>query len=155
MVTRGLWNYHVDGKWYRWFHPPHGQSSSPDSPTILKTIQQILSRSNKFKLEAVPFPTPFHFQIDYIYTIDEDVGHFTVTQWKSANGASYPKTRRTTLASIQETPLSSLDTLLDDLVENTGDNNNPLRASNDKNNIQHLFESSGSRPRTPTRLNEL
>jgi hypothetical protein len=70
----------VSGKWYRWFHPPRGQSSSPDSPTILKTIQQILSKSNKFKLDAVPFPTPLHFQLDYVYTIDEDAGHFTVTQ---------------------------------------------------------------------------
>jgi hypothetical protein len=121
----------------------------------LKTIQQILSKSNKFNLDAVPFPTPLHFQLDYVYTIDEDAGHFTVTQWKSASGASYPKTRRATLASIQETSLSSVDTLLDDVVEETADHNHPLSVLNDRNNIQHLFESFGSRPGTPPRLNEL
>ncbi|KAL3493462.1 hypothetical protein BJX62DRAFT_223901 [Aspergillus germanicus] len=140
MVTRGLWNYGIDGKWYRWFHPLRGQSSSPDSPMILKTIQQILYKSNKFKLDAVPFPTPLHFQLYYVYTIDEDAGHFTVTQWKTVNGASYPKTRRAMLASIQETSLN---------------NNHPLSALNDnRDNIQHLFEFFGSRPRTPARLNE-
>ncbi|CDM28986.1 unnamed protein product [Penicillium roqueforti FM164] len=49
MVTRGLWNFHVDGKWYRWFHPPRGQSSSSDTPTTLKTIHRILSRTDKFE----------------------------------------------------------------------------------------------------------
>ena len=79
----------VVGKWYRWFHPPRGQSSSPDTPTTLKTIHQILSRSDNFKWDSIPFPTPLHFQLDYVYTIDEDTGHFTVTQWKTVNGALY------------------------------------------------------------------
>ncbi|KAJ0424800.1 hypothetical protein BJY00DRAFT_221446 [Aspergillus carlsbadensis] len=155
MVTRGLWNLHVGGKWYRWFHPPRGQSSSPDSPTILKTIQQILSKSNKFKLDAVPFPTPLQLQLDYVYTIDEDAGHFTVTQWKSVNGASYPRTRRATLASIQETSLSTVEALLDDALGDTGHNNHPLSVLADKNNIQHVLESFKIKPRPPARLNEL
>ncbi|CAG8286426.1 unnamed protein product [Penicillium nalgiovense] len=49
MVTTGLWNLHVDGKWFRWFHPPRGQSSSPYTPTTLDTIREMLSKPNTFK----------------------------------------------------------------------------------------------------------
>ncbi|PYH92440.1 hypothetical protein BO71DRAFT_485400 [Aspergillus ellipticus CBS 707.79] len=156
MVTRGLWNLHVDGKWYRWFHPPRGQSSSPDTPTTLKTIRQILSRSDKFKWETVPFPTPLHFQLDYTYTIDEDAGHFTVTQWKSVDGgALYPRTRRATLASIRETSLNSIDTLLDDVAGVFNHNDLSLSDLDHEVDVQHLLKSFEIMSSMPARLNEL
>ncbi|PLN86006.1 hypothetical protein BDW42DRAFT_121747 [Aspergillus taichungensis] len=155
MVTRGLWNLHVDGKWYRWFHPPRGQSSSPDSPTTLRTIQQILSKSDDSKWEAVPFPTPLHFQLDYVYTVDKDAGHFIVTRWKKVNGGLYPRAQRATLASVQETPLDTLDTLLDDVVVAFKPNDSPLIHANDETDMQHLLKSFKIKSRIPARLNEL
>ncbi|OGM47945.1 hypothetical protein ABOM_002797 [Aspergillus bombycis] len=170
MVTRGLWNLHVDGmdfpsltntantvvgKWYRWFHPPRGQSSSPDSPTTLKTLNQILSKTDKFKWESVPFPTPLHFQLDYVYTIDEDAGHFTVTQWKTVNQVLHRITRKATLASIRETSHSTVDTLLNDVGGLSKHNDPSLSDIRDKTNVQHLLKSFGIKPSIPTRLNEL
>lgn len=145
----------VVGKWYRWFYPPRGQSSSPDSPTTLKTIHEILSRSDKFKWETVSFPTPLHFQLDYIYTIDEDAGHFTVTHWKGMDGAIYPRVRRATLASIRETPLSTIDTLLDDVVGVSEPNDYSPSGLNDETNVQYLLESFQIKPTIPAQLNEL
>lgn len=154
-VTNGTLLTPVVGKWYRWFHPPRGQSSSPDTPTTLKTIHQILSRSDNFKWDSIPFPTPLHFQLDYVYTIDKDAGHFTVTQWKTVNGALYPRARRTTLASIRETSLSTIDTLLDDVAGVSKHNNHSLNDSNDETDVQHLLDSFGIKPSIPPRLNEL
>lgn len=154
-VTNGTLLTPVVGKWYRWFHPPRGQSSSPDTPTTLKTIHQILSRSDNFKWDSIPFPTPLHFQLDYVYTIDKDAGHFTVTQWKTVNGALYPRARRTTLASIRETSLSTIDTLLDDVPGVSKHNNHSLNDSNDETDVQHLLDSFGIKPSIPPRLNEL
>lgn len=173
MVTRGLWNLHVDGmnfpwpntvskvtnivvgKWYRWFHPPRGQSSSPDSPTTLKTIHEIISRSGKFKWETVSFPTPLHFQLDYIYTIDEDAGHFIVTQWKGMNGALYSRVRRATLASMRETPLSTIETLLDDVVGVYEPNDYSPSSLNDETDVQHLLKSFQIKSTIPAQLNGL
>ncbi|CAG7948224.1 unnamed protein product [Penicillium salamii] len=155
MVTRGLWNLHVDGKWYRWFHPPRGQSSSPDSQATLKTIHQMVSKSDQFKWEIVPFPTPLHFHLDYVYTIDEDAGHFTVTQWSGDDGVLYRIARRATLASIRETSLLTIDTLLSDVVEIHKPEDDSLGDMGNETNVQHLLESFGIKPNTPARLNEL
>ncbi|KAB8258539.1 hypothetical protein BDV32DRAFT_159954 [Aspergillus pseudonomiae] len=142
MVTRGLWNLHVDGKWYRWFHPPRGQSTSPDSSTTLRTLQQILSRTENFKWDSVPFPTPLHFQLNYVYTIDEDA-------------ALHQITRKVALASIRETSHSTIDTLLDDAGELSKYNDHSLSDIRDETNVQYLLNAFGIKPSIPTRLNEL
>ncbi|KAJ5951916.1 uncharacterized protein N7479_010329 [Penicillium vulpinum] len=117
MVTRGLWNLHVN--------------------------------------DPVPFPTPLHFQLDYVYTIDEDAGHFTVTHWESVNEALYPRIRRATLASIRETSLSTIDTLLDDVLEVPRYKNYSLGDLSDETDVQHLLNSFHIKPSVPARLNEL
>ncbi|GAB1198323.1 hypothetical protein APSETT444_007642 [Aspergillus pseudonomiae] len=155
MVTRGLWNLHVDGKWYRWFHLPRGQSTSPDSPTTLRTLQQILSRTENFKWDSVPFPTPLHFQLDYVYTIDEDAGHFMLTEWKTANQALHQITRKVALASIRETLQSTIDTLLDDAGELSKHNDHSLSDIRNETNVEYLLNAFGIKPSIPTRLNEL
>ena len=66
---------------------------------MLKIIHQKLSGSDKFKWDTIPFPTPLHFQLNYNYTIDKYVGYYTVTQWKTVNGALYLRSW-TMLASI-------------------------------------------------------
>ncbi|KAJ5177616.1 uncharacterized protein N7500_000315 [Penicillium coprophilum] len=155
MVTRGLWNLHFDGKWYRWFHPPRGRSSSPDTRTTLYTIHQILSRSDKVKLETVPFPTPLHIELDYVYTIDEDAGHFTVTQWPGVNGTLHRRVRRATLASIRETSLSTIETLLDDMVVVSKYKEYSLSDLNGATDVHHLLKLFGITPSIPAPLNEL
>jgi hypothetical protein len=145
----------IAGKWYRWFHPPRGQSSSPDSPTTLKTLHQIISKSGKFEWDSVPFPTPLHFQLDYVYTIDEDAGHFTVTQWRTVNGALHRIARRATLASIRETSLRTIDTLLNDVVEMSKHDDHSLSDISNETNVQHLLKSFEIKPSMPARLNEL
>ncbi|KAJ6184862.1 hypothetical protein N7519_006163 [Penicillium mononematosum] len=152
MVTRGLWNLHADGKWYRWFHPPRGQSSSPDSPTTLTTIRKILSRSDTFKWDTVPFPTPLHIELDYVYSIDEDAGYFTVTQWTGEDGTLYPQTRRATLDSIRETSLETIESLLEEVVEMPEHNDHEL---SDETDVQHLLKSFQIKPNIPAQLNEL
>ena len=156
--TSRRWPSTVDtvvGKWYRWFHPPRGQSSSPDTPTTLKTIQQILSRSDNFKWDTVPFPTPLHFQLDYVYTIDEDADRFTVTEWETMNEGLYPRARWATLASIRETSSSLISPLLDDVVELSKHNDHRLGDINDETDVQHLLKSFGIKSTIPVRLNEL
>lgn len=135
--------------------PPRGQSSSSCTPTTLKTIRQILSRSDKFKWDSVPFPTPLHLHLDYVYTIDENAGHFTITQWKSVDRALYPRVRRATLASIQETSLSAIGTLLDDVVGVSKRNDHSLTDLNNETDVQHLLKTFEVKPSVPERLNEL
>ncbi|KAE8332555.1 hypothetical protein BDV39DRAFT_216654 [Aspergillus sergii] len=88
MVTRGLWNLHVDGKWYRSFHPPWGSITSPDSPATLKAIRNIISATTFNDWEPVPFPTPLHIDLDYVYNIDKNLGILTITQWSGADDPS-------------------------------------------------------------------
>lgn len=146
----------VIGKWYRWFHSPRGQSSSPDTPTTRQTILQTLSRSTSFKWDTVPFPTPLHVNLDYVYTIDEVAGHFTVTQWKGVDGTLYPRVRRATLASIRETLLDTIDTLLEDVEEaSMCENYSSDSSCANKCSVQHLLGLFGTKPNTPARLNEL
>lgn len=114
-----------------------------------------MSRFNSFKWESIPFQTPLHFQLDYIYTIDEDAGHFTVTQWRTVDGALYPRTRRATLASIGETSLSTIDTLLEDVVGVSRHNDHPPRGSNNEIGVPHLLKAFEIQPSLPAQLNEL
>ncbi|PLB42168.1 PHD finger domain-containing protein [Aspergillus candidus] len=154
-MTKGLWNLHVDGKWYRWFHPPRGHSHSPDVPSILKTVRKILSGSNNFKWEIVPFPTPLHFQLDIVYTVDRDAGHITVTRWRSVDGDLYPRAQRATLICVQETSLGTLEALLEDVVEIHKHYNHSPSNAHDEVGVQHLLKSFGIEPMNPAPLNEL
>ncbi|KAB8226379.1 hypothetical protein BDV33DRAFT_186492 [Aspergillus novoparasiticus] len=88
MVTRGLWNLRVDEKWYRSFHPPRGRITSPDSPVTLKAIRNIILATTSNDWELVPFPTPLHIDLDYVYNIDKDLGILIITQWSGADDPS-------------------------------------------------------------------
>lgn len=71
------------------------------------------------------------------------------------NGALYLRARQTTLASIQETSLSTIDTLLDDVVGVSKHSNPLLNDLDDETDVQHLLESFGIKPSIPMQLNEL
>ncbi|KAJ5570506.1 uncharacterized protein N7459_009936 [Penicillium hispanicum] len=78
----------------------------------------------------------------------------TVTQWKSVNGGLYPSVRRATLASIQETSLSTVDTLLDDAI-GLSEHNDLSQSDFNEVPVQYLLKSFEIKPSTPARLNEL
>lgn len=72
------------------------------------------------------------------------------------NGGLYPRTRRATLASIQETSLNTIDTLRDDVVGMSKHNDDPPPSSlNGDTDVQHLLQSFEIKPSIPARLNEL
>ncbi|PYI36971.1 hypothetical protein BP00DRAFT_483250 [Aspergillus indologenus CBS 114.80] len=115
MGTRGLWNVHVDGKWYRLYYKPTGRITSPDAPLTLQTIRKIVSETTIEDWESIPFPSPLHINIDYVYNIDKDLGLVTVTQWTAISGALYRWIRQAKLAAIEDSSISTLDGIL---VEN-------------------------------------
>lgn len=59
------------------------------------------------------------------------------------------------LASIWETLLSTVDTLLDDMVEESKRKSHSLSDLNDKTDVQQLFESFKIKPSIPMQRNEL
>ncbi|KAL2222689.1 hypothetical protein M432DRAFT_629133 [Thermoascus aurantiacus ATCC 26904] len=67
MVSRGLWNLHVDGKWYRSCRL-RGRISSPGDEVTFQRIKQLQETARKTdEWEPVPFPRilrPSVFRID-------------------------------------------------------------------------------------------
>ncbi|KAB8206604.1 hypothetical protein BDV34DRAFT_224347 [Aspergillus parasiticus] len=117
MVTRGLWNLHVDGKWYRSFRPPRGRITSPDSPATLKAIRNIISATTFNDWESVPFPTPLHIDLDYVYNIDKDLGILTITQWSGADGVLSRLVRQAKLAEIQDPSIITVEAVLQNVED--------------------------------------
>lgn len=52
--------------------------------------------------ESVPFPSPIHTSLDYVYTIDQDAGFFIISLWDELT----PSAIRIDLARIHEAPES-------------------------------------------------
>ncbi|RAL04495.1 PHD finger domain-containing protein [Aspergillus ibericus CBS 121593] len=113
MVTRGLWNLRVDGKWYRSFHPPRGRIASPDTPATLDRIRKILSETNLAAWECVPFPSPLHIDLDYVYNIDKDLGLLTVVQWTGDEGVLSRMRREATLTRLANPSLHTIEAALE------------------------------------------
>ncbi|RAH85131.1 hypothetical protein BO86DRAFT_386663 [Aspergillus japonicus CBS 114.51] len=112
MSGRGLWNQHVDGKWYRFFDAPRA-IISPASPATLRVLQ--LWAADTFDLtpwELAPFPSPLHSDLDVVYTIDKDRGLLTVAQWDSTDGVPSRLTRQVKLANIYDPSVRTLDAVL-------------------------------------------
>ncbi|RAH41700.1 PHD finger domain-containing protein [Aspergillus brunneoviolaceus CBS 621.78] len=114
MGTRGLWNVRVDGKWYRVFHRSTARITSPDAPATLRTVRKVVSETAIENWESIPFPSPLHINLDYVYNIDKDLGVIMVTQWTAISGALYRLIRQAKLAAIEDPSLSTLDDILVD-----------------------------------------
>lgn len=52
--------------------------------------------------EPVLFPSPIHSSLDYVYTIDQDAGHFTISQWGDLSGPMTPTVIRIDLETLYE-----------------------------------------------------
>ncbi|KAE8370877.1 hypothetical protein BDV27DRAFT_140109 [Aspergillus caelatus] len=104
MVTRGLWNLHVDGKWYRSLHPPRGRITSPDAPATFIS-----------NWEPVPFPTPLHIELDYVYNIDKDLRILTIIQWSGADDVLLRLVRKAKLCEIENCSLTTVEAVLQNM----------------------------------------
>lgn len=73
------------GKWFRLCHP-RGRISPPDDLSTFQLIKQIHEKPDIMKQwEMIPFPSPLHSNLDYVYTIDQDAGAFIISLWKEEN----------------------------------------------------------------------
>ncbi|KAJ5544789.1 hypothetical protein N7461_007093, partial [Penicillium sp. DV-2018c] len=91
-----------DGKWYRLYHP-QGRISPPDYESTLRTIKHLCGKPDDLEgWEPVPFPSPIHSNLDYIYTVDIDAGTFTITLWEEIDGILAPLAAQMDLAKIHE-----------------------------------------------------
>ncbi|PLN75968.1 hypothetical protein BDW42DRAFT_199161 [Aspergillus taichungensis] len=100
MGCRGLWNLHLNGKWYRFYHP-RGRISPPDDGLTLRTIKYLCDKPDNLEgWEPVPFPSPIHSNLDYIYTVDLDAGTFTISSWGELDRSLTPSETRMDLANI-------------------------------------------------------
>ncbi|RMZ44310.1 hypothetical protein CA14_004015 [Aspergillus flavus] len=148
MVTRALWNLHVDGKWYRSFRRPRGRITSPDTPATLKAIRNIISPITMDNWEPIPFPTPLHIHLDCLYNIDKDLGILTITQWSGADGVPSRLVRQAKLAEIQDPSLITIEAVL----QNVEDFLEQQRTQHDQTQSAAALKIDIG---TPTSLNEL
>lgn len=129
MVTRGLWNLHINGiltsdtkliqvclpciagKWFRYCHP-QARTSSPGEKATFQKIKQLQEEKNKpDDWEEVSFPSPPHSNLDYVYTVDLDTAFITISTWTKTNGI-IPSVFRIKLAEVHEASDLSLESLL-------------------------------------------
>ncbi|PLB50390.1 hypothetical protein P170DRAFT_508578 [Aspergillus steynii IBT 23096] len=83
MVSRGIWNVHINGKWYR-SYDLRGRISPPDIEPTFRMIKQICGQpwyepDRLEEWEPIPFRTPIHSNLNYVYTIDMDAGLFIIS----------------------------------------------------------------------------
>ncbi|KAE8154314.1 hypothetical protein BDV25DRAFT_147939 [Aspergillus avenaceus] len=90
MGTRGLWNLRVNGRWYRSYHS-RMRITPPDNEYTLERVRKLLDKIETIdSWEAIPFPSPIHFTIDYVLTVNCDEGTFTVSLRRTVNDVSTP-----------------------------------------------------------------
>ncbi|KAJ5915581.1 hypothetical protein N7466_011514 [Penicillium verhagenii] len=104
MVTRGIWNLHFGGRWYRFrLCDSKSRVSPPDHPQIRQKVRDLRALPDKLdEWEPIPFRSPMHWKLNYIYAVDQDAGYPVISFWKIHKGSQIP-------VSIQ----LSLDTLYD------------------------------------------
>ncbi|KAJ6178262.1 hypothetical protein N7519_008723 [Penicillium mononematosum] len=103
MGIRGLWNLRVDGCWYRLRHP-RIRVSPPEAAETVRRVKQIYNKTiNLEQWDQVPFPSPLDSYFDFVYTIDQDAGTFTLSKRSAVDGVLTPQAFEASLAEICET----------------------------------------------------
>lgn len=70
----------------------------------MRTIKYLCDKPDNLEgWEPVPFPSPIHSNLDYVYTVDLDAGTFTISLWSELDGSLTPSATRMDLAKIHET----------------------------------------------------
>lgn len=93
------------GRWYRHCNPRHRVSYPEDGITLKRIKAHQLSRTQREKggWADIPFPTPIHSSINYVYTLDLDEGHLTISQFNYDDEVRRPKHSRINLDCINNT----------------------------------------------------
>lgn len=69
----------------------------------MQTIKNLCDKPDNLEgWEAVPFSTPLHSNLDYIYTVDIDAGTFAISLWGELDGLLAPSAVQMDLAKIHE-----------------------------------------------------
>lgn len=93
---------HALGKWYRFYHP-RGRISPPDDESTLRTIKHLCDKPDNLEgWEPVPFSSPIHSNLDYIYTVNIDAGTFTISLWSELDGLLAPSAVQIDLTNIHK-----------------------------------------------------
>ncbi|KAJ5326203.1 uncharacterized protein N7506_009305 [Penicillium brevicompactum] len=83
-------------KWYRFYHP-RGRISPPDDESTLRTIKHLCDKPDNLEgWEPVPFSSPIHSNLDYIYTVN------TISLWSELDGLLAPSAVQMDLTKIHE-----------------------------------------------------
>ncbi|CAG8121876.1 unnamed protein product [Penicillium nalgiovense] len=108
-MGRGLWNLRVDGCWYRLRHP-RIRVSPPEAAETVHRVKQICNKTiNLEQWDQVPFPTPLDSYFDFVSTIDQDAGTFTLSKRPAVDGVLTPQAFEASLAEICEVSSISVD----------------------------------------------
>ncbi|PLB53733.1 hypothetical protein P170DRAFT_396362 [Aspergillus steynii IBT 23096] len=112
MVTRGLWNLHINGsKWFRHCHP-QARTSSPGEEATFEKVKQLQEEKNKSNdWEEIPFPCPPQSSLDYVYTVDLDDASIKVSAWTKTDGV-IPSVFQIKFEEVHEASDLSLQSLL-------------------------------------------
>ncbi|KAJ5338984.1 hypothetical protein N7452_005712 [Penicillium brevicompactum] len=90
------------GKWYRLYHP-RGRISPPDDESTLRIIKHLCDKPDNLEgWEPVPFSSPIHSNLDYIYTVNIDAGTLTISLWGEIDGLLAPSAVQMDLTKIHE-----------------------------------------------------
>ena len=69
----------------------------------MRTIKKLCDKPDNLEgWEPVPFPSPIHSNLDYVYTVDLDAGTFTISLWSEFDGLLTPSATRMDLAKIHK-----------------------------------------------------
>ncbi|KAJ5470646.1 hypothetical protein N7530_008003 [Penicillium desertorum] len=96
--------YYTVWKWYRFYHP-RGRISPPDNESTFRTIKNLCDKPDNLEgWEPVPFPSPIHSNLDYVYTVDLGAGTFTISLWSELDGSRSltPSATRMDLAKVHD-----------------------------------------------------
>lgn len=99
------------GKWYRLCHS-QGLSLHLYEKATLQVINQLCADHSLRGWEEVPFPTPLHSDLDYIYTVDQDADTLIITSWDWANGAPWAIAHQMSLSTVSELTDRSMKEIL-------------------------------------------
>ncbi|PVH81196.1 hypothetical protein DL98DRAFT_416980 [Cadophora sp. DSE1049] len=123
MVTRGFWNIRSKGKWYQ-LRQDRERIRSPDDPSTYETLKLLrynhcrdrIAKDTPWGTVPIPFPFPLWQTLNYVFTLDLDSGHLTVSFWHRKEGDDHPGVdlymRRLDLSSIDSPSCLSLESLL-------------------------------------------
>lgn len=86
--------------------------SPPEAAETVRRVKQIYNKTiNLEQWDQVPFPSPLDSYFDFVYTIDQDAGTFTLSKRSAVDGVPTPQAFEASLAEICEASSISVESL--------------------------------------------